>query len=286
MMIDSHQHFWRYDAQRDTWITDEMSFLRRDFLPEDLIPELKANSVDGCIAVQADQSERETKFLLELARDHGEIKGVVGWIDLCSPQIWERLRYFSQFPKLRGFRHIAQAEPDDRFLMRADFLRGIGALSEFEFTYDILIYPKQLPAATEMVSRFPGLRFALDHMAKPPIRSAVLEPWAALISPLARAPNVYCKLSGLVTEADWRSWKAEDVRPYLDIVMELFGPDRVMFGSDWPVCLLAGSYAEVKNLLFVYANTLPREKQERIFGLNAIEFYKLESKHYGSGATG
>ena len=286
MIIDSHQHFWRYDSQTDAWITDDMSLLKRDFLPEDLIAELKANSVDGCIAVQADQSEKETRFLLELAQCHPEIKGVVGWVDLCSPEIGERLRYFSRFHKLRGFRHIAQAELDDRFLMRADFLRGIAALSEFDFVYDILIYPKQLPAAAEMVTEFPRQRFVLDHMAKPPIRSAALEPWAALISRLARAPNVYCKLSGLVTEADWRSWKAEDVRPYLDIVMELFGADRVMFGSDWPVCLLAGSYAQVKNLVSTYASVLPREKQERIFGLNAIDFYKLESKHHGSGPTG
>jgi L-fuconolactonase len=285
MMIDSHQHFWRYDAQRDAWITDDMSLLKRDFLPEDLIPELKANSIDGCIAVQADQSEEETRFLLELAARHPEIKGVVGWVDLRRPEISERLRYFSQFQKLCGFRHIAQAEPDDLFLMREDFLRGIAALSEFDFTYDILIYPKQLPAATELVTRFPRQRFVLDHMAKPPIRSAVLEPWAGLISALAPASNVYCKLSGLVTEADWRSWKAEDFRPYLDIVMEVFGPKRVMFGSDWPVCLVAGSYREIKNLLSRYASAHSREEQDRIFGLNTVEFYKLKSGHHGSGAA-
>lgn len=281
MIIDSHQHFWRYDARRDAWISDEMSLLKRDFLPGNLIPELKANAIDGCVAVQADQSEEETRFLLELAGRHTEIKGVVGWVDLCRPDIRERLGYFSRFEKLCGFRHIAQSEPDDRFLMREAFLRGIAALEEFELAYDILIYPKQLPAAIELVTRYPRQRFVLDHMAKPPIRHATLEPWSALIAELARAPNVYCKLSGFVTEADWQNWRLSDFRPYLDVVMEVFRADRVMFGSDWPVCLLAGSYRQIKQLLSGYTSALPREQQERIFGLNAVEFYRLKCGCHG-----
>jgi L-fuconolactonase len=201
MRIDSHQHFWRFNPQRDAWITDEMSVLKRDFLPEDLLPELKANGVDGCIAVQTDQSEKETQFLLELAESHSEVKGVVGWVDLRGANLPDRLGYFSQFEKLRGFRHIAQSEPDDRFLLRADFVRGIGQLADFGFTYDVLIYPKQLPAVIELVARFPRQRFVIDHMAKPSVRTAELQPWSELVRKIARNSNVYCKLSGLVTEA-------------------------------------------------------------------------------------
>jgi L-fuconolactonase len=286
MTVDSHQHFWRYNVHRDAWITDEMSLLRKDFLPGDLIPELRANAVDGCIAVQADQSEDETLVLLELASLHAEIMGVVGWVDLCASQLPDRLRYFSQFEKLRGFRHIVQSEPDDRFLLRDDFVRGVGLLAEFDFACDILIYPRQLPAAIELVAKYPKQRFVLDHMAKPPIRSAELTPWAELLSELARHPNVYCKLSGLVTEARWGDWRAEDFKPYLDVAIEAFGPDRLMFGSDWPVCLLAGSYRDVKNLIFSHTSMLSPEKQARIFGLNAMEFYQLKAPHHGSRTSG
>lgn len=285
MIIDSHQHFWQFNPQRDTWITNEMSVLKKDFLPGDLLPELKANGVDGCVAVQADQSEAETLFLLRLAESHPEIQGVVGWVDLRAPNVAERLFYFSQFSKLSGFRHVVQAEPDDRFMLREDFQRGIAALEDFGFSYDILIYPRQLPAAIELVARFPRQRFVLDHIAKPPIHTGELNSWSELIKELARHPNVHCKLSGMVTEADWRNWKPEHFRPYLDVVFEAFGPNRLMFGSDWPVCLLAGTYGEVKNLLFSYTGLLPREQQERIFGLNAIEFYRLNSHRHGPGAT-
>jgi|SRR5215813_379441 len=188
MRIDSHQHFWRFNPQRHMWITDEMSVLKRDFLPEDLLPELRSNEIDGCIAVQADQSEEETLFLLNLATRHTPIKGVVGWIDLCNSTVSERLRYFSQFPKLRGFRRIAQSEPDDSFWLRTDFVRGVSQLADFGFTYDILIYPKQLPAAIELVARFPTHRFVVDHIAKPSIRGGEFGPWAKLIEKVARNP--------------------------------------------------------------------------------------------------
>jgi L-fuconolactonase len=280
MHIDSHQHFWQYNPQRDGWITDEMSVLKRDFLPNDLIPQLRANGVDGSVAVQADQSEGETMFLLDLADHYAGILGVVGWVDLCSYELPDRLAYFSQFPKLVGFRHIVQAEPDDRFLLRPDFMAGISALEQFKFTYDILIYPKQLPAAIEFIERFPKQRFVIDHMAKPLIRTGTTSPWAEQMRTVAQNPRVYCKVSGLITEADWRHWSESPIRPYLDVVLEAFGPDRIMFGSDWPVCLLAGTYQTVKSLIVNYIRDLPAEQQEKILGLNAIRFYGLKAPRH------
>jgi L-fuconolactonase len=284
MTIDSHQHFWHYDPVRDNWITDEMSVLKRDFLPAHLIPELSANGIDGCVAVQTDQSEAETGFLLELAGQHSQIVGVVGWVDLASPTCAERLEYFSQFKKLRGFRHIAQSEPDDWFLLREDFCRGIGFLKSLHFTYDILIYPEQLPAAIKLVERFPDQTFVLDHMAKPSIRTAEITSWATQIRILAANKNVYCKVSGLVTEASWRSWSSDEFTPYLDVVFAAFGPDRVMFGSDWPVCLLAADYKSVRGLVAGYIRGFPPEQQEKVFGLNAVRFYGLDTATHGSAA--
>ena len=280
MHIDSHQHFWRYDERRDSWITPQMSVLKRDFLPEDLLPELRANYMDGSVAVQADQSEQETMFLLDLAGRFSGIKGVVGWVDLCSPELPQRLEYFSRFERLCGFRHVVQYEPDDRYMLRKDFLAGIGSLQRFKFTYDILIYPQQLPAAIELAGKFPEQRFVIDHLAKPRIRSGEVSPWAQQITTIASNPNVYCKLSGLITEADWQSWCESDFKPYLDVVFDAFGPDRLMFGSDWPVCLLAGTYGRVKQLVAGYIRNLPIEKQEGIFGLNATHFYGLKTSHH------
>jgi len=282
MNIDSHQHFWRYDPHRDAWITEEMSVLKRDFLPEDLLPQLHANKVEGSIAVQAAQSEAETRFLLELAGQFYEIKGVVGWVDLCAPNLPERLEYFSHFDKLCGFRHVVQAEPDDRFMLRPDFLTGIRQLQQFEFTYDILIYPHQLPAAIELVERFPQQLFVLDHLAKPLIRSGVISPWAQQIGLLAANPNVYCKVSGLITEGDWENWRATDFKPYFDVVFNAFGTDRLMFGSDWPVCLLAGDYRGVKQLLASYLDDFTVEQRDKIFGGNAAKFYGLKTFHHES----
>ncbi|HUJ33427.1 MAG TPA: amidohydrolase family protein [Candidatus Acidoferrum sp.] len=281
MKIDSHQHFWKYDPRRDTWITDEMAVLKRDFLPVDLLPELAANGINGSVAVQADTSERETEFLLHLADRHPEILGVVGWVDLCSPGLPERLEFFSRFKKLRGFRHIVQSEPDGRFLVREDFCRGIGHLRRFGFTYDILIYPKQMPAAREFVAEFPEQRFVIDHCAKPAIRSREVAVWGKQMHEVAANPNVFCKLSGLITEADWRAWRPDDCKPYLDVVFESFGADRLMFGSDWPVCLLAGTYRQVKDLIGGYTCRLSDEDREKIFGLNAARFYGLRTAQNG-----
>jgi L-fuconolactonase len=295
MIIDAHQHFWHYQPARDAWIGDNMPVLKRDYLPADLLPELRANGIDGTIAVQADQSEAQTLFLLEQARRNPFIAGVVGWVDLCAPDACKRLQYFSQFPELRGMRHVAQSEPDDRFLVRDDFVRGVAMLAEFGLTYDILIYARQLPAAAELVEKLPYQAFVLDHIGKPGIAKIDGKPrqldsrefgarefdtWAAGIRALAANPRVYCKLSGLITEADWRGWRAADFKPYLDVVFDAFGADRLMFGSDWPVCLLAGTYAQVKGLIENYLLGLPEADREKIlgdiFGNNAARFYGLE----------
>jgi L-fuconolactonase len=285
MRIDAHQHFWRYNANRDRWITDEMVALKKDFLPEHLIPELKASSILGSIAVQTDQSEAETDFLLDLAERHEVIQGVVGWVDMCAGNVAERLERFARFPKLCGFRHIAQAEPSG-FLLREDFLRGISCLGEFGFTYDVLIYEKQLPAAIELVSRFPDQLFVLDHIAKPLIRERRYLPWGRFVKMLAENPNVYCKISGLVTEADWKQWRASEFKPYLDVVFEAFGVERLMFGSDWPVCLLAAGYNQVVELIADYTRDLAAAEREKIFGLNAAHFYKQRAAHRASRTRG
>jgi len=284
MKIDSHQHFWRYDAARDAWITDSMAVLKRDFLPDDLAAELKANGIESSIAVQADQSENETIFLLDLAEKNERIAGVVGWVNLLSSRVSERLEYFSHFSKLRGFPHSAQAEPDDRFLAREQFVKGVAQLCAFGFTYDILIYPRQLPAAIDLVKRLPEQRFVIDHMAKPGVKSAKTSPWAAQMREIAQHKNVFCKISGLVTEADWRHWKADDFKPYLDGVFSAFGADRVMFGSDWPVCLLAATYGQVKQLIDNYVKVFPQSDQDKIFGGNAARFYGLETANHGFAA--
>lgn len=284
MNIDSHQHFWMYDPARHGWIDDNMGALKRNFLPEDLAGELHANKIDASIAVQADQSEQETLFLLDLANRTKRIAGVVGWVDLASRQIEERLLYFSQFKKLRGFRHIVQSEPDDRFLLRPDFTRGISRLQEFGFAYDILIYPRQLPAAIDLVAKFPEQRFVLDHLAKPEIKTRHITYWASRMRIISANANVYCKLSGLVTEADWKQWNARDFEAYLDVVFEAFGPDRLMFGSDWPVCLLAAGYEQVKHIVEDYVNREAPAARERIFGGNAIRFYDLKGQADGLAA--
>jgi len=284
MNIDSHQHFWRYDAVRDAWITEAMAVLQRDFLPEHLVTELTANAMDASVAVQADQSETETMLLVDFAEKNERIAGVVGWVDLRSSNLADRLEYFSHFSKLRGFRHIAQAEPDDRFLMREDFVRGVAQLRTFGFTYDILVYPKQLPAAIELVTRFPEQRFVIDHCAKPEIKAGKTEPWATYMRKIAQHQNVFCKVSGLLTEGDWKHWKPDDFRPYLDVLFDAFGPDRLMFGSDWPVCLLAGTYRQVKQLVETYVKDFSQADRKKIFGGNAALFYGLKSPKHGLAA--
>lgn len=275
MRIDAHQHFWIYDPREYGWIDDSMASLRRDFLPADLKPELERSGFDGAIVVQARQTLEETCWLLELAANAPYIQGVVGWVDLRSPQVRSQLEAFAGNPKLVGIRHIVQSESEDRFLLRPDFLRGITLLEEFDLAYDILIYPKHLAVAAEFVRCFPTQRFVLDHLAKPPIKSGELRPWARDLRELASSPNVFCKLSGLVTEADWRYWKAEHLTPYLDSAFQCFGPERLMIGSDWPVCTVAASYRQTVELVKNYLNQYSGEVREAVLGGNAARFWKL-----------
>ena len=274
MRLDSHQHFWEYDPAEYPWITDRLARIRRSFLPADLEPELTRAGIDGCIAVQARQTLDENRWLLGLSDRYSFIKGVVGWVDLRADDVERYLEPLAEHPKFVGVRHVAQDEPDDRFLVGKDFLRGISKLKEFDLAYDILIFPKQLPAAIELVNHLPEQRFVLDHIAKPLIQDRIMEPWRAQIRELAKARNVMCKISGLVTEARWDSWRAEDFDPYLDIVAEAFGPERLMFGSDWPVCLLAAPYDAVFEIVIGW---LSRKglNGARMCGGNCASFYKV-----------
>lgn len=272
-IIDAHQHFWRYNASKHSWISDDMEVLRADFLPPDLKKELDRAGVDGCIAVQADQSEEETDFLLELARKYSFIKGVVGWLDLRADDLEERLEHYTGNDYLKGIRHVIQDEPDDWFLLRAGFLRGVEKLREYNLCYDILIFARQLPVAVEFAARFPDHRFVVDHIAKPDIKEQKIVKWEEGIRELARHPKMYCKISGMVTEADWKNWKSEDFKPYLDVVFDAFSPERLMFGSDWPVCTLAVGYQEIYRLVRNYIGGLGPEEQAMILGGNAREFY-------------
>ena len=269
------QHFWRYTPDEYGWIDDSMSGLRRDFLPEHLEPELKRAGFDGSIAVQARQTLEETRWLLDLATSSPFILGVIGWVDLRASDVQTQLARFAGNPKLLGIRHVVQSEPDERFLLQPEFLRGISALAEFDLTYDLLIYPRHLSVAAEFVRRFPRQRFALDHLAKPLIKTGTLQPWDADIRKLAQFPNVFCKLSGLITEADWKTWKPGHIAPYLDVALECFGPDRLMIGSDWPVCTVAGSYAQVMNLVLDSFSKYPEDLRNAVLGGNAEKFWRL-----------
>ncbi len=275
MRIDAHQHFWRYNADEFGWIDDSMATIRRDFLPEHLEPELKRNDFQGSVVVQARQTLEETRWLLNLAERTAAILGVVGWVDLCSPDARSQLAEFAGNPKFVGVRHIVQAEPDDRFLLRPDFLRGISLLEEFDLAYDILIYARHLPVAANFVERFPRQRFVLDHLAKPQIKVGEIKMWADGIRRLAAYPNVFCKMSGLVTESDWEHWTPAQIEPYLDVAFDAFGPNRLMIGSDWPVCLVAASYSQVIDVVKSYITRRAPEALDMVFGSNAQSFWRL-----------
>jgi L-fuconolactonase len=273
--IDSHQHFWQFDAERDAWITPDMAAIRRDFLPEDLAPLLEQHGLDGCVAVQASQSEAETDWLLQLTAQHDFIKGVVGWVDLRAENVAERLAHYAQFEKLKGFRHVLQGEADRALMLRPEFRHGVAALAAHSFTYDLLVLPDQLGYAAELAAMFPTQPFVLDHLAKPLIKAGELEPWRRDIQALAAHGNVSCKVSGMVTEADWQHWQPADFQPYLDVVFEAFGPGRVMFGSDWPVCNVAGGYGRMHALVADYVAQLTSTEQAQFWGDNAAHFYNL-----------
>lgn len=278
MRLDAHQHFWLYSPAEYGWINEKMPGLKRDFLPQDLAPLLAANAFDGSIAVQARQSLEETRWLLEIAEQNDLVKGVVGWVDLCSPDLTEQLEQFTRRPKFLGVRHLLQDEPDDLYMQRPDFRAGIAKLAEFDLAYDLLLYPRHLPVALKLVREFPQQRFLLDHIAKPEIAIGVLEPWERDLRELAQAENVWCKLSGMVTEARWNEWWDGDFLPYLDVVFEAFGSGRLMIGSDWPVCTLSSTYSETVGIVMKYLHKLTPNEREAVLGENCARFYKVDGQ--------
>jgi L-fuconolactonase len=272
--IDSHQHFWQYIVVKHDWIDDAMAVIRKDFLPADLQPVLQQHNIDGCIAVQADQTEAETNFLLALQKENDFIKGIVGWVDIKAENITERLSYYKQFNAIKGFRHILQGEAPE-FMLQPNFVKGIAALKAFDFTYDILIFPKHLQAAIALVKQFPDQKFVIDHIAKPYIKDGLIEEWKKDMNAIAQCKNVCCKISGMVTEADYQLWKPENFAPYLDTVVDAFGTNRIMFGSDWPVCLVAASYTQAMDIVKDYFSSFSGTEQNNFFGNNASAFYNL-----------
>jgi L-fuconolactonase len=275
MKIDTHQHFWKYNDRDYVWMSAAMGKLRRDHLPADLLPLIKTAGIAGTIAVQARQTLEESAWLLQLAEENTFIRGVVGWVDLCSDRVAEQLEQFCRHPKFCGVRHVVHDEPDDEFMLRKGFLRGLRQLETFGLTYDLLLFPRHLRIACEVVSRFPNQLFVLDHIAKPPVQTGAMEPWAHDLKQLAAFPNVFCKISGLVTETRWDSWTAQDFEPYIDVVLNAFGANRLMLGSDWPVCTLAADYKSVIELETGYINRLSDDEQNAILGGNSIKFYSI-----------
>jgi Predicted metal-dependent hydrolase of the TIM-barrel fold len=276
MKIDAHQHFWKYDSQRDSWITDDMAAIRKDFLPADLKPVLQENGINACVTVQSSQSYEENVFQLNNAAENDFIKGVVGWIDFNDAHLEQRLEELSLNRKLKGFRHILQGESQRDIMLEPFFTKGISLLAQFNFTYDILIFADQLPYAAQLAGRFPKQKFMLDHIAKPPIKNHSINEWKKNIETLAKHANVYCKISGMVTEAHWKNWKQDDFKPYIDAVVNAFGTGRVMFGSDWPVCLVAAeTYTKMKNIVDGYFAAFTQKEQQLFYGENAQRFYNL-----------
>ncbi|MDB6052556.1 MAG: amidohydrolase [Verrucomicrobiales bacterium] len=278
MRIDAHQHFWKYSLQEYPWITEPLSVLKVDRLPADLKPLLDRHNIDGCIAVQARQSLVETDWLLQLANNHGFIKGVVGWVDLRSTEIHHQLRQYSSNKKFVGVRHVVQDEPDAQFMLGKEFQRGIAALADFDLVYDILIYPHQLPSALALVQQFPNQRFVIDHTAKPRIKNSEFDEWSRHMAALGGYENVWCKVSGLVTEADWARWTPKDMEPYLEHVFSEFAEDKLIYGSDWPVSTLAADYARAFDLVDDFLKNHSENARKRFFGQNAVEFYRLDEK--------
>jgi L-fucono-1,5-lactonase len=276
MRLDSHQHFWRYKPDEHTWMSAQMDSLKRDFLPNDLAPLLSSLGFDGCVAVQARQCLEETRWLLELAEEHDFIAGVVGWVDLRSDRLAQQLQRFATHSKFSGVRHVVHDETDHAFMLQPAFRRGIAQLRDFNLTYDLLLFPKHLPVAIELAREFPEQPFVLDHIAKPLIKEGGLSPWRDDLCELASFPNIYCKLSGMVTEAEWGRWNPEIFQPYLDVVFDAFGPSRLMIGSDWPVCTLSADYSVTMCLVLSYLQQFSSEIQSAILGDNCARFYRIE----------
>jgi L-fuconolactonase len=273
--IDAHQHFWHYDPAKHVWMNEQMGVLKHDFLPKDLAPLLKNADIDGCVAVQASQHEDENTFLLQLAADNPFIKGIVGWIDLCADNVAERLEYYQQFPTIKGFRHVLHDEPMRDYMLQPAFLKGVERLKEANYTYDILIFTDQMQHTLDFAKALPDQKFVIDHIAKPQIKAQTMGNWEKDIKTITEFPNMFCKISGLVTEADWHNWTQDDFKKYLDIVVTAFGTDRIMYGSDWPVCQLAATYQAQYDLVKTYFSTFSESEQNQFFGENATKFYNL-----------
>ncbi len=272
--IDAHQHFWKYNPESHAWITDDMNSIRRDFQPEDLKPVLERNGLEASVVVQVDQTEDETMQLLAYADQHDFIAGVVGWVDLRDGNLESRLEHFSTFQKIRGFRHIVQGEKFG-FLAQQSFVRGVRKLADFDYAYDLLLYHHQLPEAVVFAKQIPDTRIVIDHIAKPSIRTGDIAEWKKDITEIARHENICCKVSGMVTEARWPGWKYQDFVPYLDVVVEAFGTQRLIYGSDWPVCLVSASYDEQLSITRDYFQAFSPVEKSSIMGGNAKRFYKL-----------
>lgn len=273
--IDAHHHLWRYSAAEYDWIDDSMKALRRDFLPADLAVEMGSAGIDGTVVVQARQTLEETRWLLDLAEANDSIRGVVGWAPIAGEEFPGVMEDFENRPKLKGLRHVIQGEEDENYILRADFNAGIYAMQDSGLVYDLLIYERQLPQTIEFVDAYPDQVFVLDHIAKPRIGEGAMEPWAANLHELAMRQNVWCKVSGLVTEAHWKRWTPETLRPYLDVVVDAFGPERLMAGSDWPVCLVASGYAQWFSVLQTYFAEYSESERDAIFGGTAVQVYQL-----------
>ena len=274
MRLDSHQHFWKYNPEKHSWITDDMKVIQRDFLPGDLIPILAEHQMDGCVVVQADESIRETAFLCDLAAEFDQIKAVVGWADLGSDKVDQDLDRFASQAKLKGYREILQAKNVD-YMLRKEFIRGIEKIGKRGYTYDILIFHHQLEAAFQFVKKAPEQPFVIDHLAKPNIKLGIWRDWKKEMALLAEREYIYCKVSGMITEADWKKWTPSDLEVYLEVVLELFGPNRLMFGSDWPVCKVAGEYGQVLEVVERFTDRLSPSEKEAIMGNTAVGFYGI-----------
>ncbi|WP_158968926.1 amidohydrolase [Paraglaciecola sp. L3A3] len=276
LKIDSHQHFWVFTEQDYGWIGEEEQVIKQDFLPEQLSGLLTENNFDGCIAVQARQTIEETNWLVELAENNNFVKGVVGWINLKADDLTQQLSQYQNTPCIKGFRHVLQGETDPNFMLESKFVRGLNTLAQLGYRYDLLIFAHQLPQALQLVKLVPNLNIVVDHIAKPTIKSGLaFDEWQTAMLALGQYENVYCKVSGMVTEADPKNWQKSDFTPYLDTVFHAFGENRIMFGSDWPVCLLGGSYVDIKQIVVEYVESHCPEAFDKIFGTNAVEFYQL-----------
>lgn len=275
MIIDTHHHFWNYNPVEFDWIDDEMAVIRKSFMPEDLKSTLAKTEVEGVISVQARQSQEETDWLLKLVDENDFIKGIVGWMPLVESKVDEILEKYSANKWLKGIRHVVQGEPDPEFILRKDFNRGISFLKKYNLVYDILITENQLPNTIRFVDQHPDQQFVLDHIAKPKIRTNEIHAWSKNLKELGRRENVSCKISGMVTEANYKTWNEEQLQPYFDVVLDAFGPSRLMFGSDWPVCLVAVEYQNWLNLVKKVVSGFSLQEQELIYFKNAEKIYKI-----------